>query len=206
MKFHVVLVDDEPDITENLSLLLEDNYKVTCFNDPMAFVSAFEENKLDKIHILITDLRMPKMSGIDMIKKVRSKNDDIPFIVFSGNLNKDAALEAVDLGVYRILEKPIRIEKLRSAMVDIIREQEIEIIRKETRVLMSQLRELYTSLRLVCHNYMPQEIMDRLVVEAPNGHVKHHLNFDDVMEGLETKLHKLLTAEKNLVSDRKSDH
>lgn len=198
MKPHIVIVDDEADITENLALLLEDSYQVTSFNDSTKLIQNLENGQISRIDVVITDLRMPKLSGIEMVKKIYSLGFDFPFILFSGNLNKENTLEAMDLGAYRILEKPVRIEKLQQSIEHLLLEHQIEIVRKETRVLISQLRELYTSLRIVCHNYIPQDVMDRLVVEAPNGQVKKQLNFDDVMENLETRLHKLLNSEKSL--------
>ena len=83
-KQHVLVVDDEQDIVEFLTQLLEDNgYEVTSANDGLAAMNLVQERKPD---LILLDLQMPEETGTGLYRKLQHKKEfkDIPVIVISG--------------------------------------------------------------------------------------------------------------------------
>ena len=71
----LMLVDDEPDITFSFAIGLEDNgFKVYTFNDPLVALSNFKSDSYD---LLILDIKMPQMTGIDLYKEIRKIDNKV---------------------------------------------------------------------------------------------------------------------------------
>lgn len=195
----IVVVDDEADILELYGSILGEDYEVTSFNSPKAFLEALSSNKISTIDLLVTDLKMPGIDGLEMVRQAQQANFFFPFILLSGYLDKQAVIDAVDVGVFRLLEKPTEFEVLLATIDQLLMEHEVHKVRKEVRGLTSQLRELYTMVRMIMSQHIPQEIMDRLVVDTDEkGNVKQKMSFDTLLERLENRLDKLLESEKLL--------
>lgn len=192
----IVVIDDEEDILENYRNLLEESYRVRSFSDPKAFLASIDGIGFENPALVITDLKMPSLDGLEMVRRAQKKSVYFPFILLSGFLNKQTAIEAIDIGAYRLLEKPTEFDVLSAAIDQLLIEHDIQQVRDEIRRITSQLRELYSSLRLVLGQYIPEEIIQRLVVDAPNGKVKAKMSFEDLLEALETRLDTLLESEK----------
>ncbi|MFN7454319.1 MAG: response regulator [Pseudobdellovibrionaceae bacterium] len=202
MKAKLIIVDDEKDILDNFNDLLSDDYEVQTFSHPREFLKHIETSQ-SLPHLLLTDLKMPNMDGISMVKEAQKLGFEAPFIVLSGHLDKSAALQAVQQGVFRILEKPCEHELLLKTIEETILEGEVHRVRREIRQLTSQLRELYTGIRFTLLQYIPEDVIDRLVVDAPNGKVKEKMSFEKLLERLESRLDQLLKSEQVLEQLRK---
>jgi EAL domain-containing protein (putative c-di-GMP-specific phosphodiesterase class I) len=68
---------------------------------------ALERLKSDAIDVLLTDISMPGMSGLEFMRQARARDPDLPILVVTGNTGFDAALESIDAGVFRYLLKPL---------------------------------------------------------------------------------------------------
>lgn len=100
----ILLVDDDADIRETMITLLSMNgYEVTAAADGQ---SAMEAAGRDKFNVLITDLMLPGMSGIDVIKNIRAIDADLPCIVITGYATVSNAIDAMKAGAYDYLMKP----------------------------------------------------------------------------------------------------
>lgn len=100
----ILLVDDDADIRETMvTLLTMNDYSVTAVADGQ---SAIEEVNREKFHIVITDLMMPKMSGIDVIKNLKAIDPDLQCIVITGYATVSTAIDAMKAGAYDYLMKP----------------------------------------------------------------------------------------------------
>lgn len=101
---HILLVDDEPHVLASTTQTLE----LAGFN-----VSGFE-NANDALRtidrswpgIVISDLRMPRLDGIELMQKIQARDSDIPFILISGHADIADAVKAIQQGAYDFLEKP----------------------------------------------------------------------------------------------------
>lgn len=196
--YKIAVVDDEQDILDNYVDLLSAEYEVHSFNNPQDFIKALDENKIPSPDLLVTDLKMPALTGLEMVKQAQKKGFHFPFILLSGYLDKDAAIEAMDAGAFRLLEKPTDSDVLLATVDQLLLEHQIINVRKEIRSLTEQLRELYSGIRMIMQQYIPEDVLNRLIVEAPDGTVKKKMSFEDVLEQLEHRLEKLLKSEKVL--------
>ena len=193
----IYVVDDEADILDLYKNLLDQEFDVHTFNRPSLFLEALQ----NQIPVLvITDLKMPEMDGLSMVRKSRELGFIFPFILLTGHLDKERALEAMEVGVFRVLEKPTDYNLLFSTIDQLFLEYEITEVRTEVRALMTQLRELYGSLRIIMGQYISEDVLNRSIIETDgNGKVIQKQSFEEIMEKLETRLTQLLKAEKVLL-------
>lgn len=197
----VAVVDDEKEITELLAEELETEYQVIQFNAPQRFVEAVKSNMIHPA-VLVTDLKMPVMSGLEMLKQVSELGLSIPTVMFSGYLDKDDAISALELGVIHILEKPIDTAVVHEVVSDSLIDWELLRTRKEIRELTKQVKEIYSTLRMSIANYVPKEIVDKVFI-APGG---KHESFDELLEALESKLDFLLREETLLAKIKQTQY
>lgn len=197
----IAWVDDEPDILENYQELFSDIYDILTYPTPEDFLESLKDkNKIPSV--LITDLKMPKIDGLTLVQKAYAISDSFPVVLLTGFLEKQVMIDAVDIGVYRILEKPIDRNVLASAIDQLLIEHDIYTVRQDIRQITAQLREIYSSIRLVMDQYIPPEIKERFIVDAPEGTITKHQSFDQLLESLENRLETLLNSEKLLTELR----
>ena len=112
----VLLVDDEATLTQLGARVLERlGYQVLAETDPMAALAALRAAP-DRFDLLLTDLTMPTMSGLELLREVRQVRPDLPVVLatgYGGNLNQD---QARALGVRELLFKPATVVSLGAAM------------------------------------------------------------------------------------------
>ena len=110
-KIHVAVVDDDQDITDLLANYFKSkNQNVTTFNDAE---SALEKILTDRsFDIVITDLELPKISGLELTQKIKNAGIDIPIIVLTVNQDVEVAMKAVYAGAYDFIVKPIPFPQL----------------------------------------------------------------------------------------------
>ena len=109
-KYHVLVVDDEPDLCQRIGRELEkEGYPTATVFSPDACIDYFKRNQVD---VLIADVKMPGMSGLEMLERCRQINADFVTIIITGHGDHDVAAESLHLGVYDYLKKPISLEEL----------------------------------------------------------------------------------------------
>ncbi len=97
----ILVVDDEPGITRLCErLLIRAGYGVTTYTDPAAAITFVEKNKID---LLLVDIRMPEISGFDVIARVKQHQPDIAVLVMTGFGTVDTAIQALRQGVDGLL-------------------------------------------------------------------------------------------------------
>jgi two-component system, LuxR family, response regulator FixJ len=106
----ILLVDDEKDFLDSISPVIEAEFGNVATS--LSAKGAFEILKSQTISCIITDYRMPEMTGDEFIEKLRSEGYQVPVIFFTGALNLDLALKALRLGVSDIIEKPALAEEM----------------------------------------------------------------------------------------------
>ena len=120
---NIIIVDDEPKIRKGLGRLLSlhAGWVVSgVFEEARSALSFLYENEVD---VVITDIQMPGMQGLDMVHKIREVNREIPVIIISGYSRFDYAQRAIELGVKKYITKPTSPEELTQTLELI--EQEI---------------------------------------------------------------------------------
>lgn len=103
-KGNLLIIDDEKMILSSIKELLEDVAENIYIADNGADgIKIIEQHD---IHAIICDINMPQMSGVEVIKKIRSKNIETPFIFYTGFGSRDLMMEAVKYGAFDFIEKP----------------------------------------------------------------------------------------------------
>jgi DNA-binding NtrC family response regulator len=110
MKLTVLVVDDEKNIREGLrEALALDGYEVTLAADGEEALKAFGNGDID---LVITDLKMPRVSGEDLLRRVSSLYPTVPVIVLTGHGTIESAVEAMRQGAYDFITKPVNLDNL----------------------------------------------------------------------------------------------
>ena len=101
----ILIVDDEPAIRRSICAYLEDcGFSVLEAGNGAEAIELFAVRKPD---MLITDLRMPEMNGVEVIARVRSAHPRIPILVLTGTRDRDARPAALSHNISGIIEKPL---------------------------------------------------------------------------------------------------
>jgi two-component system, LuxR family, response regulator FixJ len=105
----VAIVDDDHAALESLKFLLEVvGYKVATY----ASAQAFLDDRAAASACLILDHHMPRMTGLDLVQKLREQKRDIPVLLITGSSSPAIVARAAELGVARVLDKPPREDDL----------------------------------------------------------------------------------------------
>lgn len=106
----VLLVDDDESIRKSYSkLLVHAGCEVVTAVDGVAAIEILKEAEFD---VILTDIRMPGISGTEFLKAVRAVDLDIPVILMTGSPDVASSVEAVEYGAFRYLIKPVNFEEL----------------------------------------------------------------------------------------------
>ncbi|MGZ3772495.1 MAG: response regulator [Pseudobdellovibrionaceae bacterium] len=100
----VFVIDDEVDLLDAIKMMLElSKYQCHTFSSPEEFYKAIKDSPPD---VILTDVRMPTCTGIDVLKNVKKINPDIPVIFMSGYFEKSTLLQTLENGAFAAVEKP----------------------------------------------------------------------------------------------------
>ncbi len=110
MKQKLIIIDDEPKAGRLMERYLGDSYDCQIFTDPRDALAYFTQAGAD---LVITDMQMPGLSGVEVLAKIREINTQIPVIVITAYSNVDNAIEALRLGATDFVKKPFDIEELK---------------------------------------------------------------------------------------------
>ncbi len=110
----ILIVDDEVDLCESIQFIFDDNnYKTYTAND---VDTAFNIVVNEDIDIVISDVRMPDTSGIDLLKRIKAWNPKKPKVILITGYTETSEQEAIALGAEDVLRKPIDLEELYSCV------------------------------------------------------------------------------------------
>jgi DNA-binding NtrC family response regulator len=111
MPERILVVDDEPNMLRLLKTILMDKtgYEVTTTNNPLEVSKMLQEDHYD---LVITDLKMPLVDGIDLIGIVKGIDTTMPIIVITAYGTIETAEEAIQKGAYDFITKPFRKETI----------------------------------------------------------------------------------------------
>jgi DNA-binding NtrC family response regulator len=110
MKFNILIVDDEKNIREGLGKALElDGYNVLLAVDGQEGLDTIESEEVD---LVIADLRMPRLSGEELLRSVVQSYPTVPVIILTGHGTIETAVQAMRDGAYDFLTKPVNLDRL----------------------------------------------------------------------------------------------
>ena len=107
----ILIIDDEPDMLKLLSMIIREKspYEVTTTNNP---VEAIELVKKGGFDLVISDLKMPGLDGIEIIEAVKRLDEDTPVVIITAYGTVESASEAMLKGGFDFITKPFRKEQI----------------------------------------------------------------------------------------------
>lgn len=149
----ILFVDDDPKAGELLQRFSEGAaYQCQVFQQPQQALDFFKQNGAD---LIISDLRMPGMTGMELLAKVRETDSEVPFILITGYAEIDNAIEALRLGASDFIKKPFDMDELR---VQIERTLQHGELLRENRLLRRQLSDERSRYGMIGHSEAIQKI------------------------------------------------
>lgn len=132
----ILIVDDEEGIRQVLRDCLEDEgYRVALAEDGFQALHILEAEPVD---LMILDVWLPNMGGIDVLKRAKQEYPDLEVVVISGHGNINLAVQAVKMGAFDFLEKPLSLEKTITVVQNALK---LEELKRENRSLKAGLAE-----------------------------------------------------------------
>jgi DNA-binding NtrC family response regulator len=156
---NILIIDDEKAIRKTLSEILSyEGYKIDEAADGEEGLKRFGEKTYD---VVLCDIKMPKVDGIEFLEKSREMNPDVPVIMISGHGNIDTAVEAVKKGAYDYVSKPPDLNRLLITLRNALDKQSLVT---ETKVLK---RKAGKALEMVGDSGPIKKIKDTIEKVAP---------------------------------------
>jgi DNA-binding NtrC family response regulator len=124
----ILVVDDDQDVCEYLQdFLTSEGFLVTVVNDP---TQALECMRQSEFHVVVLDIMMPKLNGIDLLEQIRHNDDDIAVIILTGYPSLETATSSIEHDVSAYIRKPFTISEFRDAIQRIAKKKGL-ILRRE---------------------------------------------------------------------------
>ena len=152
----VLLIEDEESIRRVMSRILKeenDQYKVTEAVDGKQGLDLLLKRQFD---LVLCDIKMPKMDGIEVLKKANDKMLNIPFIMLTGHGNIETAVEAMKLGAYDFISKPPDLNRLLNSVRHAL---ENKSLRSENTILKNKVAQKY----LIIGESLPIEEVKKMI-------------------------------------------
>ena len=125
----VLIIDDDADVREYLNDVFHlEGFEVTSLSDPTVAVDRIRD---ELFHVLVVDLMMPKLDGLDLLGQIRSLDEHIPVIAVTGSPSLDSISATIQLGVSAYLAHPITPGELRDAIARIVTKKSFVLRREE---------------------------------------------------------------------------
>jgi len=117
----ILIVDDDKQICEYMQTLLEtDGYHVKALSDSTLVE---DEVRNGEYHVIILDLMMPKLDGIEVLKRIRALDKDIAVIIFTAHPNLDSAIASMKLDAVDYIKKPFNVDEFREVLARVMRKK-----------------------------------------------------------------------------------
>lgn len=169
----IFLTDDEEGILEILTDIFEEQgFRVESFLNPEDLIKRLEDVQPDCI---ISDFRMPQMTGLEVIQKAHQMHPLLPTVLLSGHLDTKTCIESIASGAQGIMEKPFDDELLLKTVGHVVkRYQSVKILNQSMNLFLYQFSELSDFLKTQ--------------------------NKTDLLEDIKVELHNIIEARKNMMS------
>ena len=152
--YRILIVDDEKSQREQLSgFLKKQGFNVTTAELGMEAISLCKDKSFE---VALIDLKMPGMDGIELLKKLKESNPEIQVIMMTAYGSVDTAVDAMKLGAYHYVNKPINLEELK---LNINKALEGYHILVENKYLKEQLEEKYKDIHIIGNSKAIKEVL-----------------------------------------------
>lgn len=159
---HLLLIDDEKNYLLVLeALLLDAGYAVTALNDPEAALAFLDESEVD---VIITDMKMPKLSGKDVLAHVKRDYPHIPVLVMTAFGSIESAVDVMKMGAFDYITKPFANDEL---LLSVQNASELAKVHRRYRLLHENLEERYGLHKIIGKSKGIRAVLDLIDKAAP---------------------------------------
>jgi two-component system, NtrC family, nitrogen regulation response regulator NtrX len=156
---HILVVDDEQAIRKTLAeILVFEGYTVQEAADGQEAINAYSQNQYD---LVLCDIKMPKIDGMEFLEKSREINPEVPVIMISGHGNIELAVEATKKGAFDFIVKPPDLNRLLITVRNALEKQSLVV---ETKILKQRIKK---GSEMVGSSPALQKIKDTIAKVAP---------------------------------------
>lgn len=166
MKSRILVVDDEVSIREFLDIMLKkEGYEVSLAEDGQKAKELIAKKTFDMV---ISDLQMPNVTGLELLKFVKENYSEVVFMLITAFGTTETAVEAMKMGAYDYITKPFKLDEVRLNIANALRSRNLEV---ENRVLRKELVKEYSFQNMIGDSAAMHIIYDliRRVSQTPTN-------------------------------------
>jgi DNA-binding NtrC family response regulator len=134
----LLIVDDEPDMLKLLSMIIREktSYEAVTTNNPLEAVELAKQGGFD---LIMADLKMPGLDGVELLEAVKKINEHVPVIILTAFGTVESALEAMNKGAFDFITKPFKKEQILFIIDKALKWSELQ---RENKALKERLKAL----------------------------------------------------------------
>lgn len=152
---HILLIDDEAIALSNLRHVFErEGYDVTACKSGEDGLEAMQNTAFD---LVLTDLRMPGIDGMEVLAHIRATTPDVPVIMITGHATLDSAVDAMKAGAYHYISKPFRLAEAREVVRGAL---EMRRVRRENSELKLRIEHLSNQTTIITQDLGMQRLLE----------------------------------------------
>ncbi len=131
-KPRLLCVDDEPELLQNIRLVLRKKFDVTTAQSGAEALALFDDEECAPFDAVVSDMRMPEMNGATFLTELRERYPEVPRLLLSGQSDLDAAIAAInDAKIFRFLTKPCPPELLIESIEEAVQQARLRNIERD---------------------------------------------------------------------------
>ena len=158
----LLVIDDEAIARQQLQQIFRHlEYTVKTCDSGIAGLQALETDHFD---VILTDLRMPDISGMDVLRRARERAPDAAVIMITGHSTVDSAIESMKAGAFHYIARPFRIDEVRETVRQAV---EFSQLRRDNRALREQVDHAGRAPTLIAQDPAMQRLLDTARQVAP---------------------------------------
>lgn len=182
---NVLLVDDEKTIVQLLEPIITNyGYNVTSYTDSKKAIEAIRTNHYD---VVLTDLMMPDVTGMDISKEIKASGKDTKVIILTGFASVDSAIESIQLGIYDYLRKPLKLDEIKIVVKRAINQL---ILERENHTLNKQVQKMLADITML-------NDVSSILYQVADFESALNMVIDTMVEGMNTENVALFTDDKH---------
>jgi DNA-binding NtrC family response regulator len=156
----ILIVDDQEMLRDSLAATLaRDGHEIVAAGDGASALSRLEASRID---LMITDLKMPRMTGIELLVEARKRRPDLPVVLMTAFATVQTAVEAMKLGAYDYIQKPFEADELKMLVERTLEHSRLKLENAALR----QMTELNAPRPLVGSSGVMEEVRKRIELVA----------------------------------------
>jgi DNA-binding NtrC family response regulator len=155
MKARVLIVDDEPRMTASLRTALErSGYDCECAGTGAEALRALEVRRAD---VVVSDRRMPEMDGLELLREVKARYGELPFVMMTAYADVPSAVEAMRAGAFDYVAKPFDNDEIRA---HVARAVELTRLKRENAWLRQEAAAAYTPESMIAESAASRDLLE----------------------------------------------